>query len=114
LLTADRHRYAGKDIDITDKTRAVAQGLEPLGLQHVVVVGQLSNTREPSQDWQKNNSSRITWHTWTRLCRPRQEPPPEIPFWRGPAMAPVWVLFSSGIEIFPFLIIFVTGDGADF
>jgi hypothetical protein len=66
--------------------------LAPGGLKHVVLVGQLDKDRRP-------RGQSPNFHAGVKsLAYPDflDQSAGEIKFWRGPATAPLWVLYSSG------------------
>ena len=92
LLSADKYRVGGKEIDILPKLAEVVSKLAPGGLKHVVLVGQLDKDRRP-------RGQSPNFHAGVKsLAYPDflDQSAGEIKFWRGPATAPLWVLYSSG------------------
>jgi acyl-CoA synthetase (AMP-forming)/AMP-acid ligase II len=91
LVTADAYRYNGKDISLYDKAGQIASALKPLGLKRVLVMGQLERSRKP-RDLPKTigGVEAAAWHASL------EGQSTSVKFWRGPAMAPLWVLYSSG------------------
>jgi acetoacetyl-CoA synthetase len=84
---------------LKDKLADVVTALAPLGLRHVVVVGQLDSARAP--DVAKIPTAAkdgVGYHTWPEFQKAGSQLVKRdgFEFWRGPAMAPLWVLFSSG------------------
>jgi len=94
LLSADQYRYGGKEIDIYPKLQQIAERLAPLGLKHVVVVGQLNKSREPSG--QLAPVKGITSSKWNAFLKSGESSEKKIQFNRGSAMRPLWILYSSG------------------
>jgi hypothetical protein len=68
------------------------------GLEHVVVVGQLLSTRECDLESFTAAFNGVGWHPWNEIRAPMTGLESEMGFWRGPALSPVWVLFSSGMR----------------
>lgn len=64
-------------------------------MQHVIVVGQLEKSREPSVAFPKDKLGR-NWWTWNQIVEKGKGAPKEIAFHRGSAMDPVW-----GALLFP-------------
>lgn len=92
LLSADKYRVGGKEIDILPKLAEVVSKLATGGLRHVVLVGQLEKDRRP-----KGQSP--TFDAGVKsVAYPDflDQSAMDIKFWRGPATAPLWVLYSSG------------------
>jgi acetoacetyl-CoA synthetase len=87
-------------LSLKDKLGDVITELAPLGLAHIVVVGQLRTSRDPDPaeipDVQKDKVKYHTWPEFKRLGFATPAKRDQFEFWRGPAMAPLWVLFSSG------------------
>lgn len=61
-----------------------------------MVVGQLLSTRESNIAPFRVANGDVGWQTWNEFRAPVAGLKSEMVFWRGPAMSPVWVLFSSG------------------
>lgn len=93
LFTADEYRYAGKTIPIYDKLLTILDALP--SVKQVIVVGQLTKDRKPRIPLPSDRKGR-EWSIYTDVVAEGQSAPKEIQFWRGPAMAPLWILFSSG------------------
>ncbi|BGP13788.1 hypothetical protein JCM10213_006380 [Rhodosporidiobolus nylandii] len=93
LLTADFYRYNGKEFPIYPKLNEILARLP--SVRQVVVVGQLQKDREPKEPFPKEKKGR-EWFSWPDVVKLGQGAPKDIPFHRGSAMDPVWVLYSSG------------------
>jgi len=93
LLTADFYRYNGKRQEIFPKLEEILAKLP--SVKNVVVVGQLSKDREPRIEFAKQKDGR-TWSTWSEMVRLGEAAPKELKFERVDAMAPQWILYSSG------------------
>lgn len=91
LLSADQYRASGKDNDIGPKLAEVVEQLRPLGLEHVIIVGQLENDRRPKGKLPSFGKIKSTAYP-DFLDRSATE----IQFNRVPAQSPLWVLYSSG------------------
>ena len=96
LLSADKYRVGGKEIDILPKLAEVVSKLSPGGLKHVVLVGQLEKDRRPKGQSPKFDAGVKSVAYPDFLDQSARE----IQFWRGPATAPLWVLYSSGTSGF--------------
>jgi len=94
LLSTDRYRSAGKDIDVLAKLQEVLAQLQPIGLEHVVIVGQLNRDRRPKEPLPTLKGVNVMEYP-DLLDLSAQE----ILFWRGPSNAPLWVLYSSGTSM---------------
>lgn len=91
LLSADKYRVGGKDIDILPKLKQVVEALIPGGLKTVIVVGQLEKDRRPKAKLPEYKGVKsISYPDFL------DKNPTKLTFWRGPAHAPIWVLYSSG------------------
>lgn len=93
LFTADEYRYNGKTIPIYDKLLTILDSLP--SVEQVIVVGQLTKDRKPRIPFPSDLKGR-KWSVFSDVVANGRGAPKEIQFWRGPAMAPLWVLFSSG------------------
>ncbi|GJN88645.1 hypothetical protein Rhopal_001611-T1 [Rhodotorula paludigena] len=93
LLTADAYRYNGKTLPIYPKLQEILAKLP--SVQNVVVVGQLTKSREPEEKFPHDPAGR-KWCTWNEMVKQGAEAPAEIKFERVDAMSPVWILYSSG------------------
>jgi acetoacetyl-CoA synthetase len=60
------------------------------------VVGQLSRTRDPQKELPSWSSDRVAYSSWNNFLDAGADAPAEIKFNRGPAMRPLWILYSSG------------------
>ena len=91
LLSADKYRVTGKEMPVYDKLNQVAETLRKGGLEHVVIVGQLQKDRRPAGTFPKCGGAKV-------IAYPDflDKSAKEVQFWRGPANAPLWVLYSSG------------------
>jgi acetoacetyl-CoA synthetase len=92
LFATPVYCFNGQIIDASERLSEVVKDLGPRGLQHVVLVNhlgiQLPNPPKTQQ---------VTFWTYEEFRSfGQQGAPKDIPFWRGPAMAPLWILFSSG------------------
>lgn len=90
MLTADRYRFNGKEHNILPKVKEVVDGLREVGLEHVVIVGQLEKSRRPTEIPEYGDIDSIVYPDFL------DKDATEVEFWRGPATAPLWVLYSSG------------------
>jgi len=72
--------------------------LEAAGLEHVIIVGHLAKDRKPQEPLPTYQKAKTV--AYTDLL---DESATEIDFWRGPANAPLWVLYSSGTSQWPSL-----------
>ncbi|KAL8276804.1 hypothetical protein RQP46_010809 [Phenoliferia psychrophenolica] len=94
LLTADFYRYAGKRMPVFDKLLAILESLP--SITNVVVVGHLQRDRHPVIPFPQTRKGRA-WQSWGEVVQAgRETAKGDITFWRGPAMAPIYVLYSSG------------------
>ena len=91
LLAVDSYRASGKEVDVLPKLEQVAAGLKADGLERIVLVGQLDKDRRSRRT--PPSVSGITTIAYPDFLRQSCK---EIQFWRGPAYAPLWVLYSSG------------------
>ena len=78
-------------MDILPKLAEVAASLKVVGLQHIVLVGQLNKDRRPIVTPRTIGGVHVL--AYPDLLDPHAF---EIDFWRGPSNAPLWVLYSSG------------------
>jgi acyl-CoA synthetase (AMP-forming)/AMP-acid ligase II len=65
-------------------------------LKTVIVVGQLSRTRDPQKELPTFSADRVAYAGWNDFLKAGDDGPAEIQFNRGPAMRPLWILYSSG------------------
>lgn len=93
LLVTDEYRYNGKTIDVADKIQVVLASLP--SVKNVVTVGQLQRDRRSRIPFPSDLKGR-TWSHYNDLIKQGENAPKEIDFHRGSAMAPIWVLYSSG------------------
>jgi acetoacetyl-CoA synthetase len=93
LLVSDRYIYNGKLIDVSSNVTQIVQALASNGLENVVVVGQLEKDRRPNRLPGFDCVKAFDWPSFLDLDNSRTG---DIDFWRGPAMAPVYILYSSG------------------
>lgn len=78
----------GQKIPIFDKLVEILAALP--SVQHVAVVGHLKLDREPEIAFPPESHPGRKWKTWVDVVREGEKlAGAEIPFWRGPAMAPV-------------------------
>jgi acyl-coenzyme A synthetase/AMP-(fatty) acid ligase len=98
LFTIDRYRYAGKEHDVTERSRKVVEELRALGdeLTQVVVVGHLNTIRTPANDAVKGFPSSVRVSDWHTFMGTGNDCPPKIPFYRAEFNHPIWIVFSSG------------------
>jgi acetoacetyl-CoA synthetase len=94
LLTADSYRYNSSTYHLAERLDEILPQLQQAGLQHVLVVGQLRPDRQPSLGNLPKTHSALKWNTWPSFHSSKRHV--NFQFWRGPALAPLWVLFSSG------------------
>lgn len=91
LLVCDRYRAAGKQHDVVPKMEEVVKALKPVGLETVVIVGQLEKDRRPTGPSVNVDGIRtIAWPDF--LDRTANN----VPFVRVLGNTPLWVLYSSG------------------
>lgn len=95
LLSADKYRAGGKDFSIIPKLAEIVPELEAAGLEQVIIVGQLAKDRKPQEPLPVYQKAKTI--AYTDLL---DKSATEIDFWRGPANAPLWVLYSSGTSQF--------------
>ncbi|KAK4053846.1 hypothetical protein OIV83_001502 [Microbotryomycetes sp. JL201] len=93
LITADQYRYNGKTLDIYGKLEQVLAELP--SVKQVLVVGQLTKDRKPVVPFPADKKGRA-WENYVDVIKRGEQAPAEIPFHRGDAMAPVYILYSSG------------------
>lgn len=93
LFTADGYRYNGKTLPVYPKLVELLASLPTV--THVITVGHLHLDRVPREPAPTNIGGR-TWKNYVDAVREGEGAPKEIKFWRGPAMSPVFVLYSSG------------------
>lgn len=94
LFTIDAYRYSGKEHDVTERTREVVRRLG--GIEHVITIGHLNSSREPSADALKGFPAGPTVQSWGSFMAMGADAPAEIEFRRGPFNHPIWIVFSSG------------------
>ncbi|KAL8276789.1 hypothetical protein RQP46_010794 [Phenoliferia psychrophenolica] len=94
LFTADFYRYAGKRMPVFEKLLTILESLP--SITNVVVVGHLQRDRHPAIPFPQTRKGRA-WQSWGEVVQAgRETAKRDITFWRGPAMAPIYVLYSSG------------------
>jgi acetoacetyl-CoA synthetase len=93
LLVSDRYVYNGKIIDVSSNVTEIVQGLASKGLESLVIVGQLEKDRRSKRLSRFDGVKTFDWPTFLKLDNISAR---DIDFWRGPAMAPVYILYSSG------------------
>jgi acetoacetyl-CoA synthetase len=93
LLVSDKYIYNGKLIDVSSNVTQIVQALASNGLESVVVVGQLEKDRRPNRLPGFGCVKAFDWPSFLDLDNSTTG---DIDFWRGPAMAPVYILYSSG------------------
>jgi acetoacetyl-CoA synthetase len=71
----------------------IAQALASKGLESIIVVGQLENDRRPKRLPRIDCVKTFDWPSFLELDNSSKG---DIDFWRGPAMAPIYILYSSG------------------
>lgn len=92
LFATPAYYFNGQLIDASERIAQVVKDLGQSGLKHVVLVNHLG-IKLPSPP--KTQQVKF-WTFEDFLAFGKEDAPREIPFWRGPAMAPLWILFSSG------------------
>ncbi|KAK9899512.1 acetoacetyl-CoA synthase [Cystobasidium minutum MCA 4210] len=92
LLTCDKYQAAGKEQEVLSKLQKVVGPLVEVGLEHVVMVGQLEKDRKPRGPLPKFKGIKSV----TAYTDFLDKSATEIQFVRGPASTPIWILFSSG------------------
>jgi hypothetical protein len=93
LLVSDKYIYNGKIIDVSGNVTEIVQALASKGLESVIVVGQLEKDRRPKCLPRFDSVKAFDWPSFLDLDKSSTG---DIDFWRGPAMAPVYILYSSG------------------
>lgn len=106
LLVGDEYRYNSKIIGVAEKIEVVLASLPTV--KNVIMVGQLHRDRKSRIPFPSDLKGR-TWSHYNDLVAEGESAPKEIEFWRGPAMAPQWVLYSSGTTGKPKAIIHSVG-----
>jgi acetoacetyl-CoA synthetase len=71
----------------------IVQALASKGLEGVIIVGQLDKDRRPERLPRFDCVKTFDWPSFLELDDSSMR---DIDFWRGPAMAPVYILYSSG------------------
>ncbi|BEI95588.1 hypothetical protein CcaverHIS631_0105370 [Cutaneotrichosporon cavernicola] len=94
LFTIDAYRYNGKEHDVSERAREVVRRLG--GIEHVVCIGHLNESREPSLDSLKGYPDGPAIHTWHGFLGQGNDAPKKIDFARMPFNHPMWIVFSSG------------------
>ncbi|KAL8293114.1 hypothetical protein RQP46_000808 [Phenoliferia psychrophenolica] len=107
MLTADFYRYAGKKMFVFEKLNVILDALP--SVTNVVVVGHLQRDRQPAIPFPQDRKGR-TWHSWNEVVQAGQKTAKkDISFWRGSAMSPIYVLYSSGTTGKPKAIVHTIG-----
>jgi acetoacetyl-CoA synthetase len=98
LLSADKYRYNGKTHDITSKLSEVVAELRKTGLTKVILVGQLTTSRQPDPSSLSSGDDfdNVDYLSWGSFLSLGGDAPSEIAFARLPGTTPVHVLYSSG------------------
>jgi acetoacetyl-CoA synthetase len=91
LLVCDRYRAAGKEHDVLPKMQEVAEALKRVGLNTMIVVGQLAKDRRPRDAFlQVDGVLSVSWPDFL------DKTATNLTFVRVLANTPLWVLYSSG------------------
>ena len=93
LLVSDKYIYNGKTIDVWSNVAEIVRAMASKGLESVVVVGQLERDRRPKCLPLLDGVKTFDWPSFLQFGGSLDG---DIDFWRGPAMAPVYILYSSG------------------
>ena len=96
LLSADQYLYSGKIYPIYPKLIEVIDRLARNGLKNVVIVGQLESDREPKGALPRVHNDKVGYLSWNNFLKLGNNAPVDIPFNRGSASRPLWILYSSG------------------
>ena len=89
LVAADGYRYAGKEIDVLERTAAVAAAIP--AIERVVVVPHLRDAPDIAQI-----TGAVLWSDWLAAAPPR-----ELAFERLSFDHPLYILYSSGTTGLP-------------
>ncbi|KAK4058801.1 hypothetical protein OIO90_000247 [Microbotryomycetes sp. JL221] len=93
VISADQYRYNGKTLPVYPKLETILAQLPTV--KHVIIVGQLNRDRNPVVPFPQDTQGR-PWERYNDVIKRGESAPKEIEFHRGDAMAPVYVLYSSG------------------
>jgi len=93
IFVVSEYRWNGKVISVEARVREVVKALAAVGLKHVVFVDQLGTG--PKGGAPISGVRRWSWEE-IRSFGEEGGLPESIPFHRGPAMSPLWILYSSG------------------
>lgn len=96
LIVVDRYRQAGTVNLMASANRELVAGLTPLGLQQVIVVGQLTADREPKQVPHFSGAKAFSWRQFLSEGKKSAGGRIEPRFERMEMNTPLWVLYSSG------------------
>jgi len=91
-LTCDKYQATGKEVEVISKLKKIIGPLVEVGLEHVIMVGQLEKDRRPKGKLPVFEDIKSVTAYPDFLDRSATE----IGFLRGPANTPLWILFSSG------------------
>ena len=95
LLTSSSYRYNGKVHGVMEKVVPIVDALAQRQLRTVIVVDQLSQSREVPVHALPTGSSAARYMSWGSFLKLGQQAPKEIQWWRGPASAPCYILCAS-------------------
>jgi acetoacetyl-CoA synthetase len=91
-LTCDKYQATGKEVEVISKLKKIIGPLVEVGLEHIIMVGQLEKDRRPKGALPAFEDIKSVTAYPDFLDRSAKE----VHFLRGPANTPLWILFSSG------------------